>query len=60
MMATMSGESQIDPMWTVLAEGGPMHARGMLPQYCERLKKTGRGWAVEELKKRHPGEFDKT
>ncbi|MCX7805485.1 MAG: sulfatase [Planctomycetota bacterium] len=46
-----------DPMWTVLKEGGPYHARGHLRAYCERLAATGRGWAVEELKRRHPDEF---
>lgn len=49
--------SDRDPLWTVMREGGPFHARGMLPTYCERLEKTGRGNAVAELKKRHPQEF---
>lgn len=48
---------QTDPMWTVIAEGGPYHARGHLKTYCERLEKTGRGWAVPLLKERHPNEF---
>jgi len=56
MMASM--ESDIDPLWTVMKEGGPFHARGMLRRYCERLEKTDRGWAVEELKRRHPKEFE--
>lgn len=46
-----------DPLWTVLQEGGPLHAKGSLPNYIERLRDTGRGWAVEELKRRHPQEF---
>ena len=46
-----------DPLWTVMREGGPLHARGHLPAYCERLEQTGRGWAVPELKRRHPYEF---
>ncbi|NLO74549.1 MAG: sulfatase-like hydrolase/transferase [candidate division WS1 bacterium] len=57
MMATMPEGYTVDPMRTVLAEGGPLHARGHLPQYCERLEATGRGWAIPELKRRHPGEF---
>lgn len=57
MMATQPQGYQVDPMWTVMAEGGPYHARGMLPSYCERLEKTGRGHAIEELKRRHPREF---
>ena len=47
----------VDPLWTVMREGGPFHARGQLPAYCERLEETGRGWAVPELKRRHPSEF---
>lgn len=55
--AEMLGRRATDPMDTVLREGGPFHARGHLRKYCERLKETGRGGAVEELKRRHPGEF---
>ncbi|NIA21622.1 MAG: sulfatase-like hydrolase/transferase [Anaerolineaceae bacterium] len=58
MMFTMPQGHTVDPLWTVIAEGGPFHARGMLPEYCQRLKKTDRGHAVEELKRRHPGEFE--
>lgn len=47
-----------DPMWTVIGEGGPFHVKGYLPLYCKRLEETGRGWAVPELKKRHPREFE--
>lgn len=54
-MATM--ESDEDPLWTVIREGGPFHSRGQLKKYCERLEQTGRGWAIPELKKRHPREF---
>jgi arylsulfatase A-like enzyme len=55
MMKTM--DSDADPLWTVIREGGPYHARGHLKEYCSWLEKTGRGHAVPELKKRHPGEF---
>ena len=55
MMATMS--SDVDPLWTVMKEGGPAHARGHLAEYCKRLEETGRGHAVKELKRRHPREF---
>ena len=41
----------------VLAEGGPFHARGQLRNYVERLEATGRGDAIEELRRRHPREF---
>jgi len=47
----------VDPLWTVIREGGPFHARGFLKRYCQRLEATGRGHAVEELKRRHPQEF---
>lgn len=53
-----SSEYEIDPLWTVIREGGPLHARGHLKDYCKRLEETGRGWAVEELKRRHPREFN--
>jgi len=56
MMASMDRAE--DPLWTVMKEGGPYHARGMLPEYCRRLEATGRGHAVPELKRRHTREFD--
>lgn len=55
MMASMPYDT--DPLWTVMREGGPFHARGQLPSYCERLEKTDRGWAVPQLRERHPEEF---
>jgi len=45
----------VDPLWTVMREGGPLHSRGQLAEYCKRLEATGRGQYVEELKERHPG-----
>jgi arylsulfatase A-like enzyme len=55
MMSSMPYD--VDPLDTVLDEGGPFHARGYLPAYCERLEQTGRGQHVAELKRRYPGEF---
>jgi hypothetical protein len=55
MMATST--SDIDPLWTVMREHSLIYNRGQLPAYCNRLEATGRGWAVPELKKRHPHEF---
>ena len=46
-----------DPLWTVMHEGGPLHARGRLKKFCERLEATGRAYAIPELKRRHPREF---
>ncbi len=57
MMMGMCERYTVDPLWTVLHEGGPTHARGALKKYCERLEATGRGDAIEALKQRHPREF---
>ena len=46
--------SQIDPIWTVLAEGGPYHVKGKLPAYLHRLEDTGRAEAAELLKREYP------
>jgi choline-sulfatase len=43
-----------DPMEIVVAEGGPYHVRGRLPEYLERLQETGRGNWVAPLLARHP------
>ncbi|WP_435168878.1 sulfatase family protein [Paenibacillus glycanilyticus] len=56
MMASMPYDT--DPLWTVMKEGGPYHAKGSLPRYLERLEQTGRGDAVPELIRRHPREFE--
>jgi len=55
MMA--SSTSDTDPLWTVMREGDPQHARGYGQEYVKRLHATGRGDAVEEIKRRHPPEF---
>lgn len=49
--------SPTDPLDTVLAEGGPMHVRGHLDRYLERLEETGRSQWIEPLKNRHRTEF---
>lgn len=54
MMQTMPDGYTVDPMWTVLSEGGPEHARGRLRSYCERLLVTDRAWAAPLLWSRHP------
>ena len=46
----------VDPMMTVLREGGAFHTRGMLPRYLERLRATGRTHHAERLAQRHPDE----
>ena len=42
----------VDPMWTVMREGGPYHASFGHPRYqayLQRLKETGRGHLIHEL-----------
>jgi choline-sulfatase len=51
-------EEKIDPMQTVIAEGGPAHAihaigRSPLPQYLQRLEKTGRAEGASALRKKY-------
>ena len=46
----------VDPMMTVLREGGSFHTRGRLPAYLERLRATGRAHHAETLAARHPDE----
>ncbi len=55
MMKTM--DSDVDPLWTVIREGGPHHAQGHLKEYLKYLEETGRGYAIPELMRRHPGEL---
>ncbi len=47
----------IDPLWTVMREGGPYHSRDELERYSDWLASTDRGQHVETLKARHPSEF---
>ena len=49
--------SNVDPLMTVLREGGPFHCRGQLPAYLRRLRKTGRESAARILERRHPAEL---
>lgn len=51
-----NSESDADPMWTVLREGGPLHCRYQLDSYIERLRGTDREYGVEALKKMYPNE----
>ena len=46
--------SPVDPLKIVLAEGGPFHCKGHLPEYLERLEATGRSEAAAVLRERHP------
>ncbi len=52
----------VDPMYTVLHEGGPLHARAdgstqqppSFKRYLQRLVDTGRSEAAEDLRRRYP------
>lgn len=55
-MMVRSGDDR-DPLWTVMKEGGPFHAKGYLPGYLKRLEETGRSEQAAELARRHPREF---
>ena len=46
-------KSQIDPLWTVLAEGGPHHTIGYLESYLEYLEKTGRHDGARALREKY-------
>jgi choline-sulfatase len=47
-------QSGVDPMMTVLKQGGPFHVRGKLAEYLERLTVTGRSHHARLLSARHP------
>jgi arylsulfatase A-like enzyme len=50
-----SSRHAVDPMWTVMREGGPFHTRGQLPEYLARLRATDRGRWADLLESRHGG-----
>lgn len=45
--------STIDPLWTVLKEGGPFHTIGYFESYLERLEQTGRKEVAEQLREKY-------
>lgn len=52
MMLTATHD--VDPLMTVLREGGPFHAhKSVLPNYLKRLRATGRAHHAERLEKIH-------
>jgi arylsulfatase A-like enzyme len=53
----LTSHHNIDPMMTVLREGGPFHTRGKLPAYLEHLRATGRAHHAERLASLHPDEI---
>jgi len=53
----VTGTHDVDPLMTVIREGGPFYTRDRLPEYIEHLKATGREHHAETLAKRHPNEL---
>jgi choline-sulfatase len=49
----LDAPGSVDPLWTVMREGGPFHSRDHLEEYCRRLEATDRGAAAAELRRRH-------
>lgn len=49
----LKSNSPVDPMMTVLHEGGPFHTRGHLDQYLERLEATGRKAGADQLRAKY-------
>jgi choline-sulfatase len=55
----LTSHTNVDPMMTVLREGGSFHTRGELPAYLKRLRATGRAHHAERLARLHPNEAKK-
>ncbi len=54
--AMLRSDAGVDPLWTVLEEGGPWHVRGNRDRYLETLRRTGRSAWADRLAARHPPE----
>ncbi|RPJ00482.1 MAG: sulfatase, partial [Chloroflexi bacterium] len=54
----LSSHYPVDPMLTVLHEGGPFHVRGRLPGSAKRLRETGRAHHAAYLESVHPNEMN--
>lgn len=52
----LTSPTNVDPMMTVLREGGPHHTRGRLKAYLQRLRDSGRAPHADRLDRLHPGE----
>ncbi len=50
----LKSHCDVDPLWTVIREGGPYHTlKCDGPKYAERLKETGRSAGAERFRQRH-------
>ena len=52
-----SSRTGLDPMQTVMREGGPFHTRGHLAEYAAYLRRTDRAEEADRLIARHPDEL---
>jgi choline-sulfatase len=48
-----ASDCAVDPLWTVMREGGPYHTRDRLADYSRRLRDTGRAHHADFLEA-HP------
>jgi hypothetical protein len=55
MIRTSPGD--VDPLMTVIREGGPFYIRGRIPAYIERLRATGRGQHADKIAAQYPDRF---
>lgn len=53
MMATST--QTVDPLWTVMSEGGPLHTRSSWQSYAEYLRETGRARHADTLESQSGG-----
>ncbi len=53
----LTSRHNVDPLMTVLREGGPFHTRGRLAEYATRLRETGRAHHADWLISQHPDEW---
>jgi arylsulfatase A-like enzyme len=53
----VQSHTDVDPLMTVLREGGPEHTRGQLPAYLDYLRATGRERHAAQLARRYPLEL---
>ena len=53
----VTATTNVDPLLTVLREGGALHTRGQLPAYLARLRATGRAHHANHLAALHPDEI---
>ena len=49
----LSSDCAEDPLWRVMREGGPFHARGCLEKYCAHLRGQGREREAKAIEARH-------